>query len=162
MAFFATGTYSWKGRYTVNGTVRYEGSNKLGKSRSARWLPTWNISGAWNAHEETWFSKLNSILSNLTLKASYSLTADRGPAFVSNSLAMVSSYNPWRPNADVMESGLGILQGKNSELTYEKKHELNLGIDLGFLDNRINFSMDWYKRKNYDLIGWLSTTGLDG
>ena len=48
---------------------------------------------------------------------------------------MVSSYNPWRPNADVMESGLGILQGKNSELTYEKKHELNLGIDLGFLDN---------------------------
>lgn len=112
MAFFATGTYSWKGRYTVNGTVRYEGSNKLGKSRSARWLPTWNISGAWNAHEETWFSKLNSILSNLTLKASYSLTADRGPAFVSNSLAMVSSYNPWRPNADVMESGLGILQGK--------------------------------------------------
>lgn len=162
VAFFATGTYSWKGRYTVNGTVRYEGSNKLGKSRSARWLPTWNISGAWNAHEETWFSKLNSILSNLTLKASYSLTADRGPAFVSNSLAMVSSYNPWRPNADVMESGLGILQGKNSELTYEKKHELNLGIDLGFLDNRINFSMDWYKRKNYDLIGWLSTTGLDG
>ena len=112
VAFFATGTYSWKGRYTVNGTVRYEGSNKLGKSRSARWLPTWNISGAWNAHEETWFSKLNSILSNLTLKASYSLTADRGPAFVSNSLAMVSSYNPWRPNADVMESGLGILQGK--------------------------------------------------
>lgn len=98
----------------------------------------------------------------MTLKASYSLTADRGPAFVSNSLAMVSSYNPWRPNADVMESGLGILQGKNSELTYEKKHELNLGIDLGFLDNRINFSMDWYKRKNYDLIGWLSTTGLDG
>ena len=33
----------------MNGTVRYEGSNKLGKSRSARWLPTWNISGAWNA-----------------------------------------------------------------------------------------------------------------
>lgn len=162
VAFFATGTYSWKGRYTVNGTVRYEGSNKLGRSRSARWLPTWNISGAWNAHEETWFEKLRPALSNLTLKASYSLTADRGPAFVSNSLAMVASYNPWRPNSNVMESGLSILQGRNSELTYEKKHELNLGIDLGFLDNRINFSLDWYKRKNYDLIGYLSTTGLDG
>lgn len=58
--------------------------------------------------------------------------------------------------------GTGHPTRQNSELTYEKKHELNLGIDLGFLDNRINFSMDWYKRKNYDLIGWLSTTGLDG
>lgn len=162
VAFFATGTYSWKGRYTLNGTVRYEGSNKLGKSRSARWLPTWNISGAWNAHEETWFETFRPALSNLTLKASYSLTADRGPAFVSNSLAMISSYNPWRPNSNVMESGLDILQGKNKDLTYEKKHELNLGIDLGFLDNRINFSLDWYKRKNYDLIGWLNTSGLDG
>ena len=50
VSFFGTGTYSWKGRYTINGTVRYEGSNRLGKARSARWLPTWNISGAWNMH----------------------------------------------------------------------------------------------------------------
>ncbi len=42
VAFFANGTYSWKGIYTLSGTVRYEGSNKLGKSRSSRWLPTWN------------------------------------------------------------------------------------------------------------------------
>ena len=32
-------------------------------------------------------------------------------------------------------------------------HELNIGADMGFLDNRINFSIDWYKRNNYDLIG---------
>lgn len=53
-AFFANGTYSYMGRYTLNGTIRYEGTNKLGKSRQARWLPTWNISGAWNLHEEEW------------------------------------------------------------------------------------------------------------
>ena len=44
VSFFGTATYSWKGRYTLNGTVRYEGSNRLGKARSARWLPTWNVS----------------------------------------------------------------------------------------------------------------------
>ena len=54
VAFFANGTYSYKGRYTVNGTIRYEGTNKLGKTTSARWLPTWNVSGAWNLHEEEW------------------------------------------------------------------------------------------------------------
>lgn len=38
-------------------------------------------------------------------------------------------------------------------MTYEKKHEFNIGIDLGFLNNRINVQFDWYKRNNYDLIG---------
>ena len=162
VAFFATGTYSWKGRYTLNGTIRYEGSNKLGKSRSARWLPTWNVSGAWNVHEEDFFESLQPALSNLTLKASYSLTADRGPASVTNSRVVIQSYNPWRPFASLNESGLQIYDLENSELTYEKKHELNIGAEIGFLNNRINLSFDWYKRNNYDLIGIINTMGVGG
>lgn len=162
VAFFGTATYSYAGKYTINGTVRYEGSNKLGKSRSARWLPTWNVSAAWNAHEESWFESLRPTLSNLTLKASYSLTADRGPAEVSNSRVIIKSYNPYRPFASVGESGLMISELENSELTYEKKHELNIGAEIGFLDNRINFAADWYKRDNYDLIGIINTMGVGG
>lgn len=161
-AFFGTGTYSYKGKYTINGTVRYEGSNKLGKSRSARWLPTWNVSGAWNAHEEKFFESMKKVVSNLTLKASYSLTADRGPASVTNSLVVIQSYNPWRPFTNVKESGLQIDDLENSELTYEKKHELNIGVDLGLFNNRINLSADWYKRDNYDLIGLINTMGVGG
>ena len=161
-AFFANATYSWNGRYTINGTVRYEGTNKLGKSRSARWLPTWNVSGAWNAHEEPWFESLRPTLSNLTLKASYSLTGDRGPASISNSRVVIKSVNPWRPFAGVNESALEISDLENSELTYEKKHELNLGAEIGFLDNRINIGFDWYRRNNYDLIGIINTMGIGG
>lgn len=54
-AAFANATYSYKARYVLNGTIRYEGTNKLGMSRNSRWLPTWNVSGAWNAHEEGFF-----------------------------------------------------------------------------------------------------------
>ena len=46
-AFFGNATYSYKGRYIVNGTLRYEGTNTLGSARKSRWLPTWNVSGAW-------------------------------------------------------------------------------------------------------------------
>ena len=162
VAFFGTATYSYQGKYTLNGTIRYEGSNKLGKSRAARWLPTWNISAAWNMHEESWFEKLRPALSNLTLKASYSLTADRGPTNVTNSRVVIQSYNPWRPFTSEKESGLKIYDSENSELTYEKKHELNIGAEIGFLDNRINFAFDWYKRNNYDLIGILNTMGVGG
>lgn len=162
VAFFGTATYSYKRRYTVSGTVRYEGTNKLGKSTSARWLPTWNISGAWNAHEEKFWETLEPTLSNFTLKGSYSLTADRGPANVSNSLAIIQSFNPWRPFTNVKESGLRMIDPENSNLTYEKKHELNIGAEVGFIQNRINLAFDWYKRNNYDLIGLVNTPGTGG
>lgn len=162
VAFFANATYSYKGKYTLNGTVRYEGTNRMGRSRSSRWMPTWNVSGAWNAHEEKFFESLKPALSHFTLKASYSLTADRGPADVTNSQAIISSYSPYRPFTDIQEMGLYIKELENSELTYEKKHELNIGADMGFLDNRINFAIDWYKRNNYDLIGIVNTQGVGG
>lgn len=161
-AFFWNGTYSYNGIYTLNGTVRYEGTNKLGKTTSARWLPTWNIAGAWNAHEEEFFKALKPTLSFLSFKASYSLTADRGPASVTNSRVVISSQTPWRPSAGDQESALYIDQLENAALTYEKKHELNLGASVGFLDNRINLEFDWYRRNNYDLIGPVTTQGLGG
>ena len=159
-AFFATATYSYQGRYTINGTVRYEGSNRLGKSRSARWLPTWNVSAAWNAHEEKFFAKLRPTMSHLTLKTSYSLTGDK-PA-VTNSEVIIAAFNPWRPTTNDKEAGLAISDFKNEDLTYEKKHEFNIGVDMGFLNNRINVTFDWYKRNNYDLIGPKHTMGIGG
>ena len=160
VAFFFNGTYSYKGRYTLNGTLRYEGNNALGLTTRSRWLPTWNVSGAWNVHEENFFNSISKAVSHLSLKASYSLTADR-PS-VTNALAVIQSYSPWRPSAGVTESGLTIKDLENSDLTYEKKHELNIGADLGFLDNRINLTVDWYKRDNFDLIGRVMTQGIGG
>lgn len=161
-AFVGVATYSWKRRYSLTGTYRYEGTNRMGKSRSARWLPTWNLSGAWNAHEESWFEKLKPIVSNFTAKLSYSLTADRGPSSITNSRAVIKADNPWRPSASDKESSLYIAWLANQDLTYEKKHELNFGIDAGFLNNRINFTFDIYTRRNYDLIGATNTMGIGG
>lgn len=163
LAFFGQASYSYAGRYTLSGTIRYEGTNKLGKSRSARWLPTWNASAAWNAHEENWWSGIfGTNWSTATLRASYSLTADRGPASVTNSLAVFQSYSPYRPLTNVTETGITLADLENSELTYEKKHELNIGTSLGFLNNRINFELDWYYRNNFDLIGYVQTMGVGG
>ena len=163
LAFFGMATYSYKGRYTINGTLRYEGTNKLGKSRQARWLPTWNVSGAWNAHEENWWYPIfGTAWSYASLKGSYSLTADRGPAGVTNSLAVFSSFTPFRPSTSASETGIQLYDLENSELTYEKKHELNIGVALGFVDNRVNVEFDWYRRNNFDLIGYVQTMGVGG
>ncbi len=163
-AFFAMASYSYKGRYSLNGTFRYEGTNRLGRSREARWLPTWNVGAAWNVHEEDFFRNMNSnALSHLTFRASYSLTADAGPDWISNATAIIESYNTsFRPSADSNETGLQISMLGNSELTYEKKHELNVGLSAGFVNNRINLEFDAYWRNNFDLLGRTNTAGVGG
>ena len=160
MAYFATANYGFKSRYVINGTIRYEGSNKLGKARKSRWLPTWNVSGAWNIDGESWFA--NPVIATAKLRASYSLTADAGPSYVSNATPIYYPDKPWRQETASYELGLLLEELGNSELTYEKKHELDFGVDFGVLNNRINLSFDWYKRNNYDLIGRVYTEGVGG
>ena len=159
-AFFGTASYSYTGRYIINGTLRYEGSNQLGKTRQSRWIPTWNVSGAWNASEESWFQ--NPVVSHAKLRLSYSLTAESAPAGYANAQAIYMSYKPWRPQTEASELAIGLNSLANSELTFEKKHELDIGVDLGFLDNRINVVFDWFKRNNFDLIGRCYTQGVGG
>ena len=103
---------------------------------------------------------LQPALSHAAIKASYSLTAERGP--VSNSLPIIRATTPWRFTTVDSETTLYYSSFANPELTYEKKHELNIGFEAGFLSNRINFAADWYKRNNFDLIGPTYTIGTSG
>lgn len=161
-AFFATAHYSYKGKYNANATFRYEGTNRLGKSRTARWLPTWNLGAAWNVHEEDFFKSIEDVVSHLNLKMSYSLTADAGPSYITNSTHIIMSDIPWRPTSSDREVALYINQLGNSSLTYEKKNEFNVGMSVGFLANRINLELDYYIRNNYDLLGLTNTQGAGG
>ena len=67
VAAFANGAYSYMGKYTVNGTFRIDGSNRLGQSKDSRYLPTWNLSGKWNAKEESYLADVD-WLSNLSFR----------------------------------------------------------------------------------------------
>ena len=164
LAYFANVNYSFKGRYALNLTGRYDGSNQLGKSRDSRWLPTWNVSASWNAHEESFFKKwmeqTNGAFSHATIRLSYSLVGEQTTA--TNALPVFRAYNIWRPWGEEQETALGLWELGNSDLTYEKKHEFNVGVDLGFLNNRINLTADAYWRDNFDLMGYTNTQGAGG
>jgi TonB-linked SusC/RagA family outer membrane protein len=153
---FLNGAYSFKEKYVFNGTVRYDGSNRLGKSVNARYLPTWNVSGAWNIDKEN-FLKLR-WLSALKLRGTYGLNANLGP----NTSALLNLRSGVTLRPTDVESYLYIQDLENSDLTWEKLKELNVGIDFGLFDNRINGTIDVYKRNCFDLIGVLQTSGVGG
>jgi len=162
LAYYGQFNYNFDQRYTVNGTLRYEGTNRLGKSRQSRWLPTWNVSAAWDLTNEKFMAKTQSWLSQAKFRASYSLTADTGPSWVTNADAIFMTKNSWRPFTSAAETQIYISSLGNSELTYEKKHEWNFGVDLSFLKDRIALTFDIYGRNNYDLIGRTYTQGAGG
>ncbi|MGK7395766.1 MAG: SusC/RagA family TonB-linked outer membrane protein [Candidatus Cyclobacteriaceae bacterium M3_2C_046] len=154
--FFLNGGYSYDSRYILNGTIRYDGSNRLGKSRTARYLPTWNVSGAWNVDQESFFNL--DFLEFLKLRATYGLSANLGPS--TSALLNIRSDVTLRPT-DV-ESYLYIDDLENQDLTWEKLNELNVGLDFGILGNKITGTLDYYRRQSFDLIGVLQTSGIGG
>src|SRR5690606_27112539 len=117
--------YAYKEKYSINVTGRVDGSNKLGRSRVARWLPTWNISGKWNIDQEEFFNLDNGILSAIGIRGTYGLVASLGNA--TNSAAIFYNRIAYRPYEDEKEA-LTFIDGlENSELTWEKLYELNIG-----------------------------------
>jgi TonB-linked SusC/RagA family outer membrane protein len=158
-AFSVRAAYSYKDKYSFNATTRYDGSNLLGSSRRARWLPTWNVSGAWNVDQESFWPE-NKILSSARVRATYGLVANLGNA--NNSSALFFNRIVRRPYENEKETATYLSSLENSELTWEKLKETNLGIDLTLLNDRLNLTVDLYRRNIYDLIGSIRTSGIGG
>ncbi|WP_138477328.1 SusC/RagA family TonB-linked outer membrane protein [Dyadobacter bucti] len=158
-AFYGSAGYTLDDKYNFTAYLRYDGSNGFGKSAIARWLPTYTVAGSWNFDREN-FIKRFSWLSMGRLRASYGLSADTGPA--TNSAVLFQSIVTRRPFADEKESAIQLASLENTELTWEKLYSGNVGLDLGFLANRANISIDGYIRNSFDLIDVIRTSGIGG
>ena len=158
-AFYFNAQYTYKDKYNFYGTVRYDGSNRLGASRQARWLPTWSFGGAWNINEEGFLQDVEAV-NYLKLRASYGLTASMGPA--TNSNIILRNINIHRPYLSDVETIIYIANLANDDLTWEKNYTVNIGLDAGLFNNRLTTSIDVYHRKSFDLIGLLKTSGIGG
>lgn len=158
-AFYLNGQYTYNNKYNFYGTVRYDGSNKLGAARTARWLPTWSFGGAWNIDREDFMRDIT-FVDYLKLRASYGLTASMGPA--TNSNIVLRNINIHRPYLSDVETIIYIANLANSELTWEKNYTTNVGVDAALFGNRLTASVDWYQRKSFDLIALIRTSGIGG
>ncbi|TRX62095.1 SusC/RagA family TonB-linked outer membrane protein [Fulvivirga sp. M361] len=154
---FLNGGYSYKSRYVGNFTVRYDGSNQLGASTDARYLPTWNVSGAWNAHNES-FMQGYSFIDNLKLRATYGVSGNLPP----NASALLNLRADVTVRPTDVEPFLNIEDLTNTELTWEKLNEFNVGLDVGLFNSRVNASLNYYQRQAFDLIGVVQTSGVGG
>lgn len=157
IGYFLNGAYSYKGKYTFNGTVRRDGSNRLGKTSTARHMVSWNVSGKWNLTEEDFLSNSEKV-NLLSLKATYGLTGVMGPS--ASAIQKLVAYQTWRPYDK--ETGVDLEDLTNDDLSWEKMYEFSVGAEAAFFNNRIYTDIAYYKRNSFDLIGKVRTSGLGG
>jgi hypothetical protein len=158
-SYYATAGYTYNQRYNLSGTVRYDGSNQLGAESTARWLPTWSASGAWNVDKENFMQNIKGI-SYLKLRGSYGLAGNTANA--KNSSVVLKTKNTQRQYSSDIESYTYIDDLANSELTFEKQYSGNVGADIGFVNSRLNITTDVYWKNGFDLLGNINTSGIGG
>ena len=157
--YFSNANFSYDNRFNLYGSFRRDASSRF--SSNNRWGNFASIGASWVMSNESFFTEasLNKVISNLKIRGSYG----------NNGNAEIPNY-AWRQQFSYGYNYNGIAGGRfdnvgNTNLTWEKNKQLDLGIDIGFLKNRINIIADYYKRTTEDAL--LSqqisrTTGFTG
>ena len=148
VSFFSTLSYSYKHKYTMFGSVRYDGSNLFGVDEKYKYLPLWALSGSWNATEED-FLKDITWLNSMKLRASYGV---QGNIDKSTSPYVIGEKDKVEILPGTVEDALDVNNPPNQYLRWEKTKTYNAGLDIAVFQNAIRASVDFYHRKSSDLI----------
>ena len=149
VSWFATGSYTFNHRYTLGGSVRFDGSDVFGVAKKYRYLPLYSVSGLWRIKEESMLKDVNWI-DNLALRASYGL---QGNIDKSTSPYLIGTFDRETILPGVTEDVIKTETAPNPDLKWEKTENVNIGLDVAVLNNAITLTVDYYFRHSSDLIG---------
>ena len=141
--------YNYDDRYLFSATVRRDASSRL--SKDIRWGTFPSVSIGWRFDKESFFPFNPSVVNMFKVRASYGeLGNENIGEYVYQAVMsrnnMTYSFN----NSAVTGSAVSTFVDNN--LSWEKKKTYNVGVDLAFLDNRLEFTAEWYKNTNNDLL----------
>ena len=144
---FSTMSYSLLNRYTLGGSIRFDGSDLFGVDKKYRYLPLYSVSALWRISEEP-FTENAKWLDNLVIRASYGL---QGNIDKNTSPYLLGKY---QSNATPILPGntedmIVVTSAPNDKLRWEKTHSVNVGLDFAVLNQAINLSVDYYYRKEW-------------
>lgn len=146
-SFFGRVNYSWKDRYLLTATLRADGSSYFAKGHRWGWFPS--VALGWRFMEEEFMKPLSNVISNGKLRVSYGQT---GNSNVGN--RAISYYRTGYNNefGGTEQVGVYLSQMGNAELTWETTTEWNVGLDLGFFNNRLNITAEYFHKIVSDLL----------
>ena len=150
VSFFGRVNYTLLDRYLFTATVRQDGSSRFHKNNRWGLFPSFAL--GWKLKEEAFLKDVD-VLSDLKLRLGYGITGQQN--INSGDYPYLAVYETNKDGAYYPILGEGITYRPNAynpDLKWEKTTTYNVGLDFGFLNNRINGAVDYYYRKTTDLL----------
>ncbi len=147
ISFYGRANYSYANRYLFTATVRRDGSSRFGKDN--KWGTFPSFAASWRITEEPFFKA--DAISNLKLRASWGMTGNQEIGNY-NAISTLGAQSWGYIFGGDKTTVVLPQQYANPDLKWESTSQTDIGLDFGFLDNRIRGSIDWYYKKTKDLL----------
>ena len=146
LSFFARLNYDYEGKYLLSASIRRDESSKFYKDNRVGYFPS--VSAGWNVHQESWFE--NPVVSKLKIRGSY---GELGANFLDpyNFDPIAFGPIPYTLGGNRYVDGRAAYL-KSRDLTWETAKTTDIGIEMGFLNNDLTVQVDYFIKKNVDLL----------
>ena len=153
IAFFGRLNYAYKDKYIAQVILRREGSSRFGANNKFGNFPAASV--GWTISKENFMSGLT-FVNDLKLRVGYGVTGNQGiPNY--QSLVRLSTGNQYLNDDGVWRQTYGPSNNPNPNLRWERKEEINVGLDFALFGNRLTGALDVYRRRTSDLLGNFNT-----
>ena len=149
-SYLARLNYDFDGKYLISGIVRRDGSSRL--SPDKRWDTFASVSAGWRFDKEAFFPIDRDIVNMFKLRASYGELGYEAAVGDYAIQATMLRNNMTYSFDNQPVTGSAVSNFVNQNLQWEKRKTMNIGLDLAFFNNRIEFTAEWYKNKSEDLL----------
>ena len=151
VSFFGRLNYNLMDRYLLTATLRRDGSSRF--SENNRWGMFPSVALAWSIINENFMESTRNVLSNLKLRLGYGIT---GQQEIGDYMYLTTYKFNSNPNSTYLGYYLLKPQGYSPDLKWEQTTTYNLGLDFGFLNNRISGTIEYYQKHTKDLLNTIS------
>ncbi len=146
-SFYFRMNHSFKDKYMLGFTFRADGASNFGANNKYGYFPSASV--AWRISEEDFFEPAKNVVNNMKLRLSYGAV---GNASIPNYTTISSYSNNSTVFNKTLQSYVLLSNLGNEDLKWETSKQLNVGLDLGFFNNRIEIITDYYYKSTQDLL----------
>lgn len=150
ISFFGRGVFSYDSKYILTGTIRRDGSSKFGRNNEWGWFPS--ASFKWQISNESFMESVD-FINNLGLRVGFGITGNQEIGSYRDIEYYVNAGNSINFETGEESILFEFAHAANPDLKWEENREINVGVDYGFLNDKISGSLDFFVKNTYDLLG---------
>ena len=148
-SYFARADYNYDERYMAQVTVRRDGSSRFGINNKWGTFPSFSL--GWNIHKEPYIN-VPAWLTNAKLRFSWGKNGNENIGDFRYTVMTAKDRNYILGTSESVAQGVKSGGLANPDLRWEESVQTNIGLDLGFLQNAVTFSVDWYKKRTNGML----------